>query len=167
MPTAKPRLIVTMEPETYRLLKRFAALSGSSMSAIVSSMLEPAVPSLHLMLDAAEAHHADAVGAQQALAASLDLANDFIADMASRGSAELQKARQSAQEALSALPAHDASSPQLTGEERPTGRTAAVSAKGSSRARSKSSPVSPPPSSNTGVGFRSQGSAKGIRRGKL
>lgn len=46
MPTLKPRVQVTLEPETHAIIERFAQLQGCSRGAVISSLLESAAPSL-------------------------------------------------------------------------------------------------------------------------
>lgn len=57
MPTAKPRIQITIPPERYELLKRLAAAQSVSMSALVLDVLEPAYPVLErvcVVLEAAK-----------------------------------------------------------------------------------------------------------------
>lgn len=57
MPTANPRIQLTLRPERHDLLKRLAALQGVSMAAVVSDILDPAYPVLErvcVVLEAAE-----------------------------------------------------------------------------------------------------------------
>lgn len=46
MPTAKPRITVTLEPHSHEILSRLSAVSGDSMSQIVAGFVEMAIPSL-------------------------------------------------------------------------------------------------------------------------
>lgn len=111
MTTSKPRVLVTLDPDTYEVLRRLAEVTARSMSSIIAQAFVSAAPALRASLVAAE-----------------------LAD----------KQFWTADEKLC----------EAVGEAQ---RTLAIAA----------SQAAPPPSSNTGVGFRSQGSAKGIRRGKL
>ena len=61
MPTTKPRLQVTLRPNTYLLLQRLAKLRKTSMAAIVSEFVEEVAPVLQrvaaVMEKAAEAQN--------------------------------------------------------------------------------------------------------------
>ena len=46
MSTLKPRITVTLEPRSYEVISRLSAASGDSMSKIVASFVDLAVPSL-------------------------------------------------------------------------------------------------------------------------
>lgn len=54
MPTAKPRLMITLEPDRYELLKRMAASQGASMASIVVDLVETVAPVLERVLVAVE-----------------------------------------------------------------------------------------------------------------
>lgn len=51
MATKKPRIMVTLEQEKYDVLKRLAALQGTSMSGIVSGLLEVVIEPLEQLAD--------------------------------------------------------------------------------------------------------------------
>ena len=44
MPTKKPRMMLTLEPQTYATFKRFSAVSRRPMATVVSELLEASVP---------------------------------------------------------------------------------------------------------------------------
>ena len=46
MATQKPRIIVTFDNHEYELLKRFARLSGSTMSKVIRELVQPALEPL-------------------------------------------------------------------------------------------------------------------------
>lgn len=46
MATEKPRIIITFEQHEYDVLKRFAKLSGSTMSKVIRELTEPALDPL-------------------------------------------------------------------------------------------------------------------------
>lgn len=46
MPTLKPRVQVTLEPETHAVIERLAYLQGCSRGAIIGELLEAVTPSL-------------------------------------------------------------------------------------------------------------------------
>lgn len=46
MPTAKPRITITLEPHRHELLRRLAACQGGTMSAIVTDLVDSVAPVL-------------------------------------------------------------------------------------------------------------------------
>nr|WP_019364377.1 hypothetical protein [Pseudomonas luteola] len=46
MPTLKPRVQVTLEPETHNVIERMAALQGCSRGALIADLVETVVPAL-------------------------------------------------------------------------------------------------------------------------
>lgn len=46
MPTDKPRITVTLEPETYALLRDYASATGQPMARFVSELLDQVRPSM-------------------------------------------------------------------------------------------------------------------------
>lgn len=46
MPTAKPRITVTLEPRAHEVLTRLSAAGGESMSSLITQLLYAALPSL-------------------------------------------------------------------------------------------------------------------------
>lgn len=50
MPTALPRITITLEPHVYEVLRRLSAAGGQSMSALVVDFLEVAVPPMERMV---------------------------------------------------------------------------------------------------------------------
>lgn len=55
MPTAKPRLMVTLEPETYNVLMRLARVQSRPASAIVREVLDGSTEALSQIADTMEA----------------------------------------------------------------------------------------------------------------
>jgi hypothetical protein len=58
MPTAKPRVQVTLEPETHAVIERFASLQGRTRGAIIADLLDsitPAITRTVALLEAAAA----------------------------------------------------------------------------------------------------------------
>ena len=49
MATNKPRITITLNPSTYRVLKSISDLGGKPMSAFVAEMLDSAMPTLERM----------------------------------------------------------------------------------------------------------------------
>jgi len=96
MPTAKPRITVTLEPHTYEVLSRLSAVGGESMSALVAQFIDVSVPSLErlvVVLERAKAApkeaHAGLLAAVEraertlmpALQQASDMGDLFIADV--------------------------------------------------------------------------------------
>lgn len=57
MPTAKPRLNITLEPHRYALIKRYAELQGVPMAKVITGFMEltyDAVESLCVMMEGVE-----------------------------------------------------------------------------------------------------------------
>lgn len=50
MPTIKPRINITLDQETYDLIKGYSSLTKTSMSSLVAEMLTSAAPSLRSLL---------------------------------------------------------------------------------------------------------------------
>lgn len=50
MPTAKPRITVTMEQHSYDVLSRLSRAGGESMSALVAQFIEVSIPSLERLV---------------------------------------------------------------------------------------------------------------------
>lgn len=46
MPTAKPRITITLEPHAHEVLSRLAAANHQSMASIVTEILDAAIPSM-------------------------------------------------------------------------------------------------------------------------
>ena len=70
MSTTKPRITITLEPVTALQLKRISELTGNSQSAMVSEVLQQAVPvfdRLIKVLEAAELAKQSAVAAQRSV----------------------------------------------------------------------------------------------------
>lgn len=46
MPTTKPRVQVTLEPETHAVIERLAALQGRTRGSVIAEMLDAVVPTI-------------------------------------------------------------------------------------------------------------------------
>lgn len=46
MPTTKPRVHVTLEPDTHDVIERLATLQGKTRGAVISEMLDSIVPAI-------------------------------------------------------------------------------------------------------------------------
>ena len=55
MPTSKPRVTVTLDPETYRVLHRWARLQKRSIGKVVSELLDSVIEPLDRAADLMEA----------------------------------------------------------------------------------------------------------------
>lgn len=58
MPTLKPRVQVTLEPQTHEVIDRFARLQGRTRGAVIAELLDSVAPSLGrtvALLEAAQA----------------------------------------------------------------------------------------------------------------
>ena len=74
MPTAKPRITITLEPHTHEVLTRLSAAGGQSMSSIVADYVALAVPSLERLVVVLEQARQAPQEAQSGLAAALERA---------------------------------------------------------------------------------------------
>lgn len=72
MPTSKPRLMVTLEPETFQLVRRLSELQGRPMGRLVAELVEQFEPGLRMMADATEALQRVDVDRRQQLLSELD-----------------------------------------------------------------------------------------------
>lgn len=54
MPTSKPRILVTLEPEDYALVRRVASVSGVSMASLLREYVEMSRPMLQHMAQLAD-----------------------------------------------------------------------------------------------------------------
>lgn len=54
MPTKKPRVIVTLDPDDYELLRRVAVASGGSMASVLREYVEMSRPMLRHLADLAD-----------------------------------------------------------------------------------------------------------------
>lgn len=71
MPTAKPRITLTLEPHVHEVLRRLSSAGGESMSAIVTGFLDVAVPAMERMAVLFEQAKAMPEEAKEGLRASL------------------------------------------------------------------------------------------------
>ncbi len=55
MPTANPRITITLEPELHAILRRMSELTGNSLSAIVAELLGTSMPVFERVVHALEA----------------------------------------------------------------------------------------------------------------
>ena len=74
MPSAKPRLALTLPEHRHDLLKRLAGLQGVSMASVVTDLLEECYPVLERVVVALEAAKSATESAKTGLRASCDKA---------------------------------------------------------------------------------------------
>jgi len=92
MPTQKPRLSITVEPDTFALVQRLSDLGGGSVASIIREIIETAQPVLEHMIKAAEAYQAAESGKQAEILAALEGAEARILPDATRLQAETLEA---------------------------------------------------------------------------
>jgi len=81
MPTQNPRITVTLTPAVHAVLRRLAALTENSQSAIVGDLLQQSLPAFERMTEMLEAAHTlqgHAHKVPDEIAASLDQAHQRI-----------------------------------------------------------------------------------------
>jgi hypothetical protein len=74
MPTAKPRITITLDSHVHETLSRLAAVSGNSMSQIVAGFCDMAVPSLERLVVVLEQARAAPQEVRAGLVASFERA---------------------------------------------------------------------------------------------
>lgn len=74
MPTAKPRITITLEPHAYETLSRLSAAGGESMSSIVTQFVDLALPSLERVVLVLERARAAPQEARDGLVAAVERA---------------------------------------------------------------------------------------------
>jgi hypothetical protein len=74
MPTAKPRITITLEPHAHEVLTRLSGLTGDSMSAIVTQYVDLALPSLERVVVVLERARDAPQEARAGLAAAVERA---------------------------------------------------------------------------------------------
>lgn len=72
MPTKNPRIALTLQPYRYDLLKRMAALQGTTMASVVSDVLEELYPVLERVCVALEMAKQAQESSKQGLRESVD-----------------------------------------------------------------------------------------------
>lgn len=74
MPTTKPRITITLDPRSHEVLTRLSAASGDSMSQIVASFVDLALPSLERVVAVLERAKTAPAEARAGLAAAIERA---------------------------------------------------------------------------------------------
>lgn len=118
MPTAKPRITLTLEPRIYAVIHRLSMAGGESMSKIITDFLEVAVPPMERMASLIEQANQAPQNTLTELAASLARAESQIVGGLAKAQDEVDrvssvlgdalgvpdKPRRGAQRALRAVP---------------------------------------------------------------
>lgn len=81
MPSVKPRITITLEPQVHEVLKRLSSLTGNSQSSMVCEILTDSLPVFERMVEvlaAAEKLRADAMSSQQEIGRGLKLAHGRV-----------------------------------------------------------------------------------------
>lgn len=111
MPTLKPRINVTLDPETYQALNAYSSATSQSMSSIVAAMLNESADSLKklaAMLNIAKSMDSDAraalVGnleqAESSMRTSLDDLRALFSPRHSNTGAKLENSHQADQKVI-------------------------------------------------------------------
>lgn len=95
MPTQKPRIIITVDPETKAVLDRLQRAANKPASRIIAEVVNEAVPLFKAMADAAEAEKLKTREALDTLAGALA----EVQVGASQMSLEIHRARQAVKQA--------------------------------------------------------------------
>lgn len=82
MPTAKPRIAVTLEQSTFEVIARMAALQGVSRGSIVADLLDSVAPSLARTVSLLEAAAAAPKQVQDGLREVVEAAHDDFTALA-------------------------------------------------------------------------------------
>lgn len=89
MPTAKPRIAVTLEQTTFEVITRMAALQGVSRGSIVADLLDSVAPSLARTVSLLEAAAAAPKQVQDGLREVVEAAHDDFTALAGDATRQL------------------------------------------------------------------------------
>lgn len=89
MPTAKPRIAVTLEQTTFEVIARMAALQGVSRGSIVADLLDSVAPSLARTVSLLEAAAAAPKQVQDGLREVVEAAHDDFTALAGDATRQL------------------------------------------------------------------------------
>lgn len=89
MPTAKPRIAVTLEQSTFEVIARMAALQGVSRGSIVADLLDSVAPSLARTVSLLEAAAAAPKQVQDGLREVVEAAHDDFTALAGDATRQL------------------------------------------------------------------------------
>lgn len=154
MPTAKPRITITLDQHSHEVLSRLSVLSGDSMSQIVTGFVDLAVPSLVRVVAIMERAKAAPEEARAGLAAAIERADrDLIPRLVeAAGQGDMFLAQMQA----------DLSAPRAERRQAPARGAGGLPASGGKRKGSTPVPVT----RGSGAPKRAQpGGVKGGRRG--
>lgn len=78
MPTAKPRISVTLDPSTAEILRRAAKVQGQSVSKLVGEMCTELAPGLERVAKFGEAFQASTLAQRESIRAGMNGADDVV-----------------------------------------------------------------------------------------
>lgn len=78
MPTTKPRVQVTLEPQTHEVIERLAVLQGRTRGAVISDLLESVAPALGRTVALLEAAAAAPAKVKDGLRAVINSTHDDL-----------------------------------------------------------------------------------------
>jgi len=79
MATTKPRAMVTLDPETYAVLRDLAQLNGQSLSAVIGGLLDAVAPTVLRVVEAGRRFEALSEGMQEQVRGTFNAAEAEIA----------------------------------------------------------------------------------------
>ena len=79
MATTKPRISVTLNPETYDELRALAAINRQSLSAVIGGLLDAVVPTVHRVVEVGRRFQSLSEGMQAQVTATFEDAEAEIA----------------------------------------------------------------------------------------
>lgn len=84
MPTKKPRVAVTLKPETHEVIERLAALQGRSRGSVIAELLDAVTPALSRTVALMDAAQQAPKQVQQGLAATIEqMERELVGEQAS------------------------------------------------------------------------------------
>ena len=89
MPTKNPRIAITLQPYRYDLLKRIAALQGTTMAALVTDLLDELYPVMERVCVALEMAKQAQESSKQGLRDSVDRSLEELMPILTAGQAQL------------------------------------------------------------------------------
>jgi len=79
MATTKPRISVTLNPETYGELRALAAINRQSLSAVIGGLLDAVVPTVHRVVEVGRRFQSLSEGMQAQVTATFEDAEAEVA----------------------------------------------------------------------------------------
>ena len=89
MPTAKPRVTVTLEQSTHEVIDRLASLQGRTRGAVIADMLDSVAPAIGRTVALLEAAMEAPNDVKRGLRAAVEAAHQEIVGVAGDGAAQL------------------------------------------------------------------------------